>query len=390
MARWCVVALGFGLTVVPAVRSAEPGPLLATIKAVGREGRGNAAAAQAWRELVKHGPKVLPDVLAAMDDASPAAANWLRAAVEAIADRALAAKQLPAESLEAFVKDTRHAGPPRRLAFEWLVKAEPTARLRLLAGMLDDPGSELRREAVELELRKAEALFVSKDAAALPMYQKLLGHARDYDQVQLIAGRLDKLGHPMDLTAHLGFITRWAVIGPFDNRQGRGFHTVYPPERGIDLHAEYEGKDGAKLRWGEATAETPTATADLKRHGRVDFNDIVGEQKGATMYAFAAVVSHSERPVEVRVGSNNAVRFWLNGREIFFREEYHHGVQIDQHVGKGTLKAGRNEILIKVCQNEQTEDWARQWSFQLRVCDALGGAVPLTVVTPKLPPAKRS
>jgi hypothetical protein len=50
---------------------------------------------------------------------------------------------------------------------------------------------------------------------------------------------------------------------------------------------------------------------------------------------------------------------------------------MDQHVGRGTLKAGRNEILVKVCQNEQTDSWAQQWSFQLRVTDALGGAVAL-------------
>jgi hypothetical protein len=39
------------------------------------------------------------------------------------------------------------------------------------------------------------------------------------------------------------------------------------------------------------------------------------------------------------------------------------------------LKKGRNEILVKICQNEQTEDWAQTWDFQLRVCDALGTAV---------------
>jgi hypothetical protein len=43
------------------------------------------------------------------------------------------------------------------------------------------------------------------------------------------------------------------------------------------------------------------------------------------------------------------------------------------------LKVGRNEILVKVCQNEQKEDWAQLWSFQLRVCDNLGGAIPLSV-----------
>ena len=54
---------------------------------------------------------------------------------------------------------------------------------------------------------------------------------------------------------------------------------------------------------------------------------------------------------------------------------------MDQHVGRGVLKAGRNAILVKLCQNEQTEAWAQEWSFQLRVCDAIGGAVPVTMVT---------
>ena len=44
------------------------------------------------------------------------------------------------------------------------------------------------------------------------------------------------------------------------------------------------------------------------------------------------------------------------------------------------LKAGRNEVLIKVCQNEQTDDWAQTWGFQLRLCDAIGGAVPFKVL----------
>ena len=81
--------------------------------------------------------------------------------------------------------------------------------------------------------------------------------------------------------------------------------------------------------------------------------------------------------------SNNAVKIFLNGREIFFREEYHHGTRMDQHVGKGKLKAGRNGILIKVCQDNQTPDWAQTWGFQLRVCDALGGAVPMKLAAAK-------
>jgi hypothetical protein len=39
------------------------------------------------------------------------------------------------------------------------------------------------------------------------------------------------------------------------------------------------------------------------------------------------------------------------------------------------LKPGRNTILVKVCQNEQVEDWTKEWEFQIRVCDAAGTAI---------------
>jgi hypothetical protein len=31
--------------------------------------------------------------------------------------------------------------------------------------------------------------------------------------------------------------------------------------------------------------------------------------------------------------------------------------------------------VVKVCQNEQTEPWAQNWAFQLRLCDATGKAI---------------
>jgi hypothetical protein len=357
--------------------AADVSPLLRQIKAVGKEGKGNAEASRALRELTRQGPEALLDVLAAMDDAGPVALNWLRAAVEAISDKTLTAgKPLPAARLEAFVRDTRHSGPARRLAYECLVRVDAEAPDRLLPGMLNDPGAELRRDAVAVVLDKAQKLFDKEDkAAALAAYKKALEVARDQDQVNLAAQRLKKLGVDIDLTAHFGFVTQWMVIGPFDNSDGKGFHTVFPPEKAIDVKAAYKGKDGKQIGWTEHTTEAAL--------GLVDFNKIFGELKGVTAYAFTTVISPSEREVEVRAGSNNAVRIFLNGKEIFFREEYHHGMQMDQHRGRAVLKAGRNQILIKVCQNEQTEDWAQLWSFQLRITDAIGGAVPVTVVRDK-------
>jgi hypothetical protein len=61
-------------------------------------------------------------------------------------------------------------------------------------------------------------------------------------------------------------------------------------------------------------------------------------------------------------------------------EEYYHGIpEMDQFVVPVVLKAGRNEVMVKVCQNEETGSWAEPWWFQARLCDTTGAAVPFTV-----------
>jgi hypothetical protein len=351
--------------------------LLLKIKAVGKEGAGNVEASKAWKQLVAKGPSVLPDVLEAMDDANPAAANWLRTAVESIQDKALTGGQkISAAKLEAFLKDTKHAGHSRRLAYECLVRLDPATPQRLLPTMLNDPSLEMRRDAVAVKLDHGMKGKFATDDARRDYLKDLLQYARDLDQVDSICTELKKKHNvDIDQTAHYGFVTRWLIAGPFDNTKGAGFSNAYPPELGVDPKATYPGKSG-KVSWQDYNC--------TKALGLVDFNEVAGKLKGAVYYGYAAVSCEAERPVEIRAGSNNAVRIWVNGKEIYFREEYHHGMQVDQHVGKATLKAGRNEILIKVCQNEQTENWAEQWSFQLRVCDALGAAVPVVNVTEKV------
>jgi hypothetical protein len=356
-----------------ALADSDAKALIQRIQAVGSEGAGNIQASEAWRELVQMGPEAVCQILPAFDQADPIAANWLRSAVDAIAERELASgKPLPADKLEAFVRNTKHAGSGRRLAYEWLVKVDATAPSRLLPNMLDDPGEELRRDAVAFALQNAKQLLDKNEKpAALAAYRKLLEKARDRDQVEAIAKTLKALGELVDLTAQFGFLTRWNLVGPFDNTGGAGFQTVFPPEKNVDPTATYQGQKNQSLTWKKHVTADP--------NGIVDLNKALGKHMSATGYAFAAVNSSQDQPVEIRAGSNNAIKIFLNGRQIYFRDEYHHGMRMDQHIGKGTLKAGRNEIFVKICQNEQTEDWAQLWSFQLRVCDDLGGAVPVSV-----------
>ena len=373
------ISCGLILLLVFAVSThADPasGDLLAQIKKLGREGEGDPAAAVAWRQLAALGPAAMPDILKAMDSADPVASNWLRTAADAIAEKALRDKTaLPAKELEAFVGDLKHAAAPRRLAYEWLTRVDSTAPARLLPGMLQDASAELRRDAVALQLDRARALRDKDDKpAALAAYTKALSGACDEDQVNEIAAALEKLGAPVDLAAHFGFVREWRLASPFDNTAGGQFKTVYPPEKGVDVTAIYKGKNGADAGWKEY------ATKDV--YGVVDLNKAIGKEKGVVAYAFAVVDSPVERPVQVRAGSWNAIKIFLNGKEIFARDEYHHGMRVDQYIADGVLKAGRNELLLKVCQNEQSEPWAQNWTFQARLSDAVGAAVPWTPVKP--------
>jgi hypothetical protein len=54
---------------------------------------------------------------------------------------------------------------------------------------------------------------------------------------------------------------------------------------------------------------------------------------------------------------------------------YHAGTQPDQYQDRAVLRPGRNLILVKVCQNELTQDWARAWDFHLRIVDPAGAPV---------------
>jgi hypothetical protein len=93
------------------------------------------------------------------------------------------------------------------------------------------------------------------------------------------------------------------------------------------------------------------------------------------MYASTSWKSDREQNVEVRLGTPNAWKLWVNGKLVFEREEYHRSSAMDQYKVPVSLKAGENILLLKVCQNEQTQDWAQKYQFQLRVCDSTGSAV---------------
>lgn len=348
-----------------ALADVDPAESIRIICAVGPEGNGNVEASRAMQTLVKMDASHLPALLGSMQGANDLAANWLRSAIETIASRELdAGRNLPLVELGQFLLDTSHSPRARRLAFELIARVDRSLGDRLLTAMINDPSPELRRDGVEKLLVQANQFMTSSNRpGATLLFQQSLSFAREVDQIDLIARNLRALGQNLDLAQTLGFVTQWKVIGPFDSTGGKGFGAVYPPEEKIDLTAEYDGKLG-KTHWQDL------ATVD--EYGNLNMNKPFTPLKGVAAYAVTDFVAEHAQPVELRLGSQNSFKVWLNGKFLHGQDEYHRNKAIDQYRMPGQLRAGRNVILVKVCQNEQTEDWASDWDFQLRVCDPLG------------------
>jgi hypothetical protein len=366
------VIAGAALLARPAPAEDDTTRALATIKAVAREGKGNDDAGPAWKTVVSKGGAALLPTLEAIDDDNPTAANWLRAAIDAIVDgEKLAGRKLPLTKLEAFALDTKNAALARQVAYELVTSQDPEAKARVLPAFLDDKSPDLRHETIAQQLEVLEALEAMKGTSKEVLktrLEKLFAYSRDKDQVETIAKKLVELGGKVHVSEQFAFVTQFALVGPFDSTGGKGFAATYPPETATDISATYSGKEDAKVAW------KMFATTD--KYGTFDVNKLVGKNKEAVVYALATIVAEKDTPCDIRVASPNAIQIFLNGKKIFGREEYHHGSPLDANIGKGILKKGENVIVLKTCQNNQQEVWAQNWQFQLRICDSTGGPLP--------------
>ncbi len=367
-----VAATALSQQAVPATAS-DLSDALANIRAVGHDGRGHVVAMDAFREVVHADAAQIPEILAGFQDAGPLAQNWLRSAVDTIAQRQLdCGGGLPKSELEKFIRARQNPPRARSLAFEWLCRVAPADREPLLTTMLDDPSPELRRDAVALAVKTAAQIDTEKERPrAVESYLRVLTAARDIDQVNLLAKRLTELGDKVDVPRHFGFVLDWRVIGPFHNTDRRGYHEAFGPEEQLTADASYEGAFG-QVGW--------QAYHSTGRLGTVDFNEALGTRKQVTGYAWAQLEAPQPIEVDFRWTSRNASKVWLNGKVLAENEVYHSGASFDQYRVRGQLKRGENHLLVKVCQNEQTQDWTKNWNVQLRMCDELGAPLPSVIV----------
>ena len=204
------------------------------------------------------------------------------------------------------------------------------------------------------------ALDEASEGSALPastvVYAKLLAaYARrrrgDFDGA---LARVEKLG----------FIGRWAVLGPFDNEHKGGFTAALAPE--VDLldpivpgHA-YDGKE-RPVRW--------RVPPEVQTYGWFDFGDIVRPRESMCAYATTFVRAKpgtpAPREVSLWFGSSGASRVYWNGAAVLEDAAYR-AIDIDRMAARVTLRPGFNRITVKGCGDDEAP------KFALRVADQNG------------------
>lgn len=348
--------------------------LIQTIAKVGPQGSGSAAARVARDELARHGLDILPQLFIAMDTRNVVAMNWYRTVYEevVIREQASTSSSWPSKFLETYLNDAKRAGRARRLALSLIEKLDPTFRTGWLPTQLGDP--EFGFEAVELTLAAGAAAQKAKNLEqAKAEFQKAFVHARDARQVSQAATKLRSLGEKPNVVAHLGLVVDWRKIAMFDAPDRSGFAQVFEPETKLDAMTAGHNPF-ASAEWIDAKC--------VDAMGQLDLNDAFGVSQEKVGYVVAEIDVPQGRAAEVRCGADDNCSVWINGQKVFAREQWLNGLRFDRFVAPVTLAAGRNVLLVKVCQGPHHRDpeVPNNWSLQLRLCDAGGKGIEFTPV----------
>jgi len=134
--------------------------------------------------------------------------------------------------------------------------------------------------------------------------------------------------------------SEWWICGPFACRaMDEGLRHVYPPESEFEKIRTYPGLDKHRpASWVRYSS---------KQIGRINFTEIFGERQNAVAYALTHVYAKKQARTIMRLGSDDGVRVFLNGRRVF-ESAVQRSAAPDQDRFEIVLEEGWNLLLIKV------------------------------------------
>jgi cellulose synthase operon protein C len=191
---------------------------------------------------------------------------------------------------------------------------------------------------------------------------------------QALAAIAEQSGKTAEAAKHrqtLGYVTRWRIIGPFDNVSLSGFDKAYPPEREIDLKKSYTGKDEKSLRWYPLSL--------VGRDGQCGISAGLGDEGANVFYAVTSLFSPKEQAVRFRWDPTGASKLFLNGRLIFSDDVYRvqRPLIADPFSTPARFQKGWNTVLVKIADDESLRA-----AFAFRVTSPTGEDAVVTTADP--------
>jgi hypothetical protein len=270
-------------------------------------------------------------------------------------------REKPADAEKVYLKalDLSKSDDDRRAALAGLAEVAGPGALEKIMALLEE--APVRRAAARAAIRAAERLPREGDAAR-DVYRRILESDPDDDTARRAARRLQRLGVEVDLARGAGFVTHWWIIGPFPDPDGAVWKGALPPEEAVDLAGEVRHGDAA-FRWKHHRTPDPRGLVALEEVGYAAEN--------AVAYLHAEVNSKDERDALLKIGSDDQVACWLNGKKVHSHEG-DRGLAPDQDAVEVKLAAGANRILLKVSNH------GGGWGACLRITDREGKPLEVT------------
>jgi arylsulfatase A len=136
------------------------------------------------------------------------------------------------------------------------------------------------------------------------------------------------------------FLKDWWLIGPFDNKDRKGFNTIYPPESEFNPDRTYTGRNNLKIAWQNYKEN---------KFEYISLAKIMKPSHEGVAYARRTIEVVKDTNLKLGVGTNDGVRMWVNGKLVLDRL-VSRGAVPNEDVVTVPFKKGKNSVLLKIDQ----------------------------------------
>lgn len=190
----------------------------------------------------------------------------------------------------------------------------------------------------------------------------IMGNLKGASAFQSVAAKTGGEDVFAPLRDRLGVVRNWHCAGPFPWKVAQGFEKNAIDAPDVNLDATYE-VNGQTIAWKPFRAEGPIGMAPLM--------GIIGAVEHATAFAHAKFECSEATKGQIRAGSDDGIRIWLNGK-LVHENHIDRGAALDQDVIPVEFNKGTNTLVAEITQN------AGGWAFLVRLTKEDGTPLPIT------------